>query len=194
AGDHPRRRDTVSVWVIGGGVIGSLFAAHLSRVAEVTLVCRRPEHAATVAENGIRVSGRADFVGQPRASTDPAGLADAELVIVATKANDVEAAAAQLEDHLGDGTVMTVQNGPGARALVEADLQRDREQRRRADRAPARPPFRGAKAADGPRPSGALPDRGRDADRERRRDRAARGSLADERACYAARQPALPVD
>jgi len=108
----------VNVWVIGGGVIGSLFAAHLSRVAEVTLVCRRPEHAATVAENGIRVSGRADFVGQPRASTDPAGLADAELVIVATKANDVEAAAAQLEDRLGDGTVMTVQNGLGAEEAI----------------------------------------------------------------------------
>ena len=43
------------VWVIGGGVIGSLFAAHLSRVAEVTLLCRRAEHAAAVAQNGIRV-------------------------------------------------------------------------------------------------------------------------------------------
>ena len=53
------------VWVIGGGVIGSLFAAHLSRVADVTLLCRRPEHAAAVSANGIRVSGRADFVGRP---------------------------------------------------------------------------------------------------------------------------------
>ena len=106
------------VWVIGGGVIGSLFAAHLSRVADVTLLCRRDEHAAAVSENGIRVSGRADFVGRPRASTDPAGLADAGLVIVATKANDVEAAAAQLEGRLGDGSVMTVQNGLGAEEVV----------------------------------------------------------------------------
>ena len=109
---------TDGVWVIGGGVIGSLFAAHLSRVAEVTLLCRRPEHAAAVAENGIRVSGRADFVGRPQASTDPAGLADAGLAIVATKANDVEAAAAQLEGRLGDGSVMTVQNGLGAEEVV----------------------------------------------------------------------------
>jgi len=109
---------TNSVWVIGGGVIGSLFAAHLSRVAEVTLLCRRPAHAAAVAENGIRVSGRADFVGRPRASVDPAGLADAGLAIVATKANDVEAAAGQLEGRLGDGSVMTVQNGLGAEEVV----------------------------------------------------------------------------
>jgi 2-dehydropantoate 2-reductase len=106
------------VWVIGGGVIGSLFAAHLSRVADVTLLCRRPEHAAAVEENGIRVSGRADFVGRPHASTDPAGLAEAGLAIVATKANDVEAAAAELEGRLGDGSVMTVQNGLGAEEVV----------------------------------------------------------------------------
>ena len=106
------------VWVIGGGVIGSLFAAHLSRVADVTLLCRRPEHAASVAENGIRVSGRADFVGRPHASTDPAGLAEARLAIVATKANDVETAAAELEGRLGDGSVMTVQNGLGAEEVV----------------------------------------------------------------------------
>jgi 2-dehydropantoate 2-reductase len=106
------------VWVIGGGVIGSLFAAHLSRVAEVTLLCRRAEHAAAVSENGIRVSGRADFVGRPRASTDPTGLADAGLAIVATKANDVEAAASQLEGRLGDASVMTVQNGLGAEQVV----------------------------------------------------------------------------
>ena len=111
---------TDSVWVIGGGVIGSLFAAHLSRVADVTLLCRRPEHAAAVAENGIRVSGRADFVGRPLASIDPAGLAEAGLAIVATKANDVEAAAGQLEGRLGDDTVMTVQNGLGAEEVVRS--------------------------------------------------------------------------
>jgi 2-dehydropantoate 2-reductase len=109
---------TDGIWVIGGGVIGSLFAAHLSRVADVTLLCRRAEHAAAVSENGIRVSGRADFVGRPRATTDPTGLADAGFAIVATKANDVETAAAQLEGRLGDGSVMTVQNGLGAEEVV----------------------------------------------------------------------------
>ena len=109
------------VWVIGGGVIGSLFAAHLSRVADVTLMSRRTEHAAAVSENGIRVSGRADFVGRPQATTDPAGLTEAGLAIVATKASDVEAAAAQLEGRLVDGAaVMTVQNGLGAEEVVRS--------------------------------------------------------------------------
>jgi 2-dehydropantoate 2-reductase len=89
-------------------------------VAEVTLLCRRPEHAAAVSENGIRVSGRADFVGRPEASTDPTGVAGAGLVIVSTKANDVEAAASQLEGRLADGSVMTVQNGLGAEEVVRS--------------------------------------------------------------------------
>jgi 2-dehydropantoate 2-reductase len=109
------------IWVIGGGVIGSLFAAHLSRVADVTLLSRRAEHAAAVSENGIRVSGRAEFIGRPEATTDPAGLREASLAIVATKASDVEAAAAQLDGRLGDGAaVMTVQNGLGAEDVVRS--------------------------------------------------------------------------
>jgi 2-dehydropantoate 2-reductase len=109
------------IWVIGGGVIGSLFAAHLSRVADVTLLSRRAEHAAAVSENGIRVSGRAEFIGRPEATTDPAGLREASLAIVATKASDVEAAAAQLDGRLVDGAaVMTVQNGLGAEEVVRS--------------------------------------------------------------------------
>ena len=33
------------VCVIGGGVIGSLFAGHLAQVAEVSVLTRRREHA-----------------------------------------------------------------------------------------------------------------------------------------------------
>ena len=33
------------VCVAGAGVIGSLFAAHLARVCEVSVLCRREEHA-----------------------------------------------------------------------------------------------------------------------------------------------------
>ena len=33
------------VCVVGAGVIGSLFAGHLGAVAEVSVLCRREEHA-----------------------------------------------------------------------------------------------------------------------------------------------------
>ena len=50
------------VCVVGAGVIGSLFAAHLGRVAAVSVLCRRDEHARDLNEHGLRVSGKHDFV------------------------------------------------------------------------------------------------------------------------------------
>ena len=46
------------ICIVGAGVIGSLFAGHLGRVAEVSVLCRREEHAAALNEHGLRVSGR----------------------------------------------------------------------------------------------------------------------------------------
>jgi 2-dehydropantoate 2-reductase len=95
-------------------VIGSLFAGHLARVAEVSVLCRREEHAAALNEHGLRVSGRNDFVSPVRAATDPAELPEPDLAIVATKTTELEAVAARLEGHWPDTAVMTVQNGLGA--------------------------------------------------------------------------------
>ena len=95
-------------------MIGSLFAGHLGRVAEVSVLARREEHAAALNEHGLRVSGRSDFVTPVRASTDPAELPEPDLVIVATKTTELAAAAARLEGHWPGAAVMTVQNGLGA--------------------------------------------------------------------------------
>jgi 2-dehydropantoate 2-reductase len=97
-------------------VIGSLFAGHLARVGEVSVLCRREEHARALNEHGLRISGRHDFTVRLRAATDPAELPQPELAIVATKTTELEAAAARLEGHWPDAAVMTVQNGLGAEA------------------------------------------------------------------------------
>jgi 2-dehydropantoate 2-reductase len=109
-----------SVVVAGGGSIGSLFAAHLARVADVTVLTRREDHARTLREHGLRVSGRADFTASMAATADPGELGDAELAILATKATDLEPLATRLEGRLPGATVMTVQNGLGAEAIVGA--------------------------------------------------------------------------
>ena len=49
---------------------------------------------------------------------DPAALGSAELVILATKATDVEAAAARLAGSFAGAAIMTVQNGLGAEEIV----------------------------------------------------------------------------
>jgi 2-dehydropantoate 2-reductase len=106
------------VCVVGGGVIGSLYAAHLARVAEVTVLTRRAEHAAALREHGLTVSGKADFSTPLHATADPAELGDADLAIVATKATDLEDAARRLGGCVPGATVMTIQNGLGAEEIV----------------------------------------------------------------------------
>jgi 2-dehydropantoate 2-reductase len=108
------------VVVAGAGTIGSLLAAHLSRVADVAVLTRRAEHARALVENGLRVSGRSEVVASLRASSDPGELGDAELVVVACKGGDLEPLAAGLAGHFAGATVMTVQNGLGAEDVVAA--------------------------------------------------------------------------
>jgi len=95
-------------------VIGSLFAGHLGQVAEVSVLCRRDEHAAALNEQGLRVTGRSDIVTRVQAATDPAELPEPELALVATKTTELEAVAARLEGQWPAAAVMTVQNGLGA--------------------------------------------------------------------------------
>ena len=107
--------------VAGAGSIGSLLAAHLALVADVTVLTRREEHAAVLREQGLRVSGRREFTARLGATTDPGALpADTELAILACKGTDLESLAARLEGTLPQATVMTIQNGLGAEEIVAA--------------------------------------------------------------------------
>ncbi len=108
------------VCVVGGGVIGSLFAGHLAREVEVTVLTRRQEHADALNEHGLTLSGRSDFTVTVAAATDPAELPEPDLTIVATKAPGLEAAAAALDGHYAATTVMPVLNGLGSEQVVRA--------------------------------------------------------------------------
>ena len=106
-----------SVCVAGAGTIGSLFAAFLARVCDVSVLTRREDHARALNEHGLRVSGRAGFTVRVQATPDPAAL-DAELLIVACKGNELAGLAARLDGCFQGATVMTVQNGLGAEEVV----------------------------------------------------------------------------
>jgi 2-dehydropantoate 2-reductase len=106
------------VCVVGAGVIGSLYAAHLSRVAEVWVLTRRPEHARALEQEGLHVSGRADFRGTVHATDDPDAVPTFDVGIVATKGTGLDAAATALAGRFPEATIVTVQNGLGAEAIV----------------------------------------------------------------------------
>jgi len=108
------------VCVVGAGVIGSLYAAHLSRVADVWVLTRRAEHARALEERGLRVTGRAEFSGTVHAAADPNAIPGFDVAIVATKGTGLDAAATALEGRFADATIVTVQNGLGAEGVVRS--------------------------------------------------------------------------
>ena len=106
--------------MVGAGSIGSLYAAHIATICDVTVLTRRREHADALNRDGLRVSGRHDFTARIHAAVDPRELREPDLVIVATKTTELEAAARALAGHFPEATVMTVQNGLGAEEVVRA--------------------------------------------------------------------------
>jgi 2-dehydropantoate 2-reductase len=108
------------VCVIGGGVIGSLFAGHLAQVAEVSVLTRRQEHADALNANGLRITGRSDLHARITAAADPDDLEPFDVGIVATKATGLEPAARALQGRFREAMIMTTLNGLGAEEVVRA--------------------------------------------------------------------------
>jgi len=106
------------VCIIGCGAIGSLYAAHLARVAEVWAFVRRPEHAAALNERGLRVSGKRDFQVSLRATADPRQLPTFDLGIVCTKSNQTREALTPLARRFDQGAIISAQNGLGNEEII----------------------------------------------------------------------------
>jgi len=118
------------VAIVGCGAMGSVYAGLMAAAGhDVHAVTLWPDHAAAMAERGIRVEGasgdRTVRLRSAGTTTDAIGLCD--LVIIATKAYDVEAAATAALPLLGPKTVVqTIQNGLGSPEKVAPIVGQDR--------------------------------------------------------------------
>ena len=108
------------VCIIGCGAIGSLYAAHLARVAEGWAFVRREDHARALNRDGLRVSGKHDFHVSLNATTQPDQLPECELGIVATKARQVKESISAIGDRFDQGAVISAQNGLGSEEIIAA--------------------------------------------------------------------------
>ena len=106
------------VCIVGCGAIGSLYAAHLSRVAEVWAFVRREDHARALNRDGLRVSGKHDFHVSLKATTRGDELPKFDLGIIATKATQVEDSIADIGGHFDQGAVISAQNGLGSEEII----------------------------------------------------------------------------
>ncbi len=106
------------VCIVGAGSIGSLFAAHLASMTNVSILTRREEHATRLNSKGLQVTGKSILQEQVHASINPAELGEVDLVIVATKTIHVEQSVCRLQGCFPNALIMLVQNGLGCEELV----------------------------------------------------------------------------
>jgi 2-dehydropantoate 2-reductase len=110
--------------IVGVGAMGSVYAGLLGSAGhEVWAVDVNVEHIEAIRAGGLRVEGASgDRTVRIGATTTPAEVGVVELVVIATKAMNVQAAAQSMTPLLGpDTTVLVIQNGLGA-ADVVADV------------------------------------------------------------------------
>jgi len=118
------------VAIVGCGAMGSVYAALMADAGhEVHAVTLWPDHAEAMRTQGLRVEGASGdrTVRLASAGTDTNGIGPCDLVVIATKAFDVEAAAQSSVKLLGPDTVVqTIQNGLGSPEVAAPVLGKDR--------------------------------------------------------------------
>ncbi len=111
----------MKIAIVGVGAMGSIYAALLASGGhEVWAVDVWKDHVTAMREKGLRVEGASgDRTVKLNATTNPADVRDADLVIIATKYDGVvPAAKAALAMAKPDAPILTIQNGLGSAEKV----------------------------------------------------------------------------
>jgi 2-dehydropantoate 2-reductase len=115
----------VKIAVVGAGAMGSVYAGILGDAGnEVWALDQWAEHVSAINSKGLTVEGASGRrTVRVRATTDPGEIGVCDLVVIATKARDVETAAGDARQLLGPGTVvLPIQNGLGSADRAAAVL------------------------------------------------------------------------
>ena len=111
----------MKIGIVGVGAMGCVYAALMADAGnEVWAIDTWRTHIDAIASDGLRLEGASgDRTVAIGATSDPATVGPCDLVIIATKAAQVEAAATGARALLGPETpVLTIQNGLGSAAKV----------------------------------------------------------------------------
>ncbi len=112
--------DFTNVVIVGAGAIGSYYGSILSRKMDVLLVGRRG-HVDAVNSRGLEVTGAVEGTFILDASTELSGIPEGSLIILTTKAYDIEEAVNEFRALLKpDTAILVLQNGLGNEDLVQS--------------------------------------------------------------------------
>lgn len=115
----------MKIAVIGAGAIGSVVAAYLSKASQDVVLIGRPDQVDAVAQKGLLING---IRGEERFAIKALTKLDRnyDLVIFATKTQDLEEAYQHNAEFLEDRLVLTTQNGVQADNILSGHYERDR--------------------------------------------------------------------
>ncbi len=119
----------MKIGIVGAGAMGCVYAALMADAGnEVWAIDTWQAHVDAIAANGLRLEGASgERTVRIGATSDPAAVGPCDLVIIATKAAQVETAAGGAHALLGPETpVLTIQNGLGSAAKVARVLGEQR--------------------------------------------------------------------
>ena len=105
----------MDIAILGAGALGSLFGGYLARTGQhVTLIGRENAHMRAVRAQGLKITGvRGEHVVTEhlRAVWDPAEVRNADVIVVAVKANDTQQALENVSHLVGHvQTIFSLQN------------------------------------------------------------------------------------
>jgi 2-dehydropantoate 2-reductase len=115
----------MKIAIVGSGAMGCVYAGLLAEAGNsVWAIDNRAEHIASLRADGLRLEGASgDRRVRLEATTEPAEAGVCDLVVIATKAMHVEAAAGSARPLIGPETlVLSIQNGLGGPDKVAAVL------------------------------------------------------------------------
>jgi 2-dehydropantoate 2-reductase len=100
----------MKVVVLGAGALGSIVAGHLARAGEDVTLLAGGDRAEYLRQNGITITGVAEFNTRCSITTEPRELSDADVLIVTVKTHDLDLAVSSLA-HIKVSSVISVVNG-----------------------------------------------------------------------------------
>ena len=100
----------MEIVVLGAGALGSIITGHLARAGESVSLIARGDRARFLQQNGVTVTGLSKFNASCPVITDANALSGGDVLILAVKSHDVDAALASVAD-MKFSSVLSVQNG-----------------------------------------------------------------------------------
>jgi 2-dehydropantoate 2-reductase len=115
------------VAVLGAGAVGCYFGGMLARAGAPVTLIGRPAHVEAFRRDGLLMETLTFTEHVPvAASTEPAAVAGAEVVLVCVKSGDTESVARKMAPHLApDAVVVSLQNGVDNAARMRPLLENE---------------------------------------------------------------------